>query len=215
MHLTYVGHACFLAVSDSGLRILLDPYQPGAFGGKIALAPFREPVDVVVSTHDHLDHFHMDKAFGQPVVVRETATVAGVEFAGFSLPHDAKGGAERGMVTGFRFELDGVVVFHPGDLGRPLTDAEVAAIGHVDVLLVPAGGTFTIDAAGAMAVVRAVKPAIAIPMHCRHPRVKLPLAPAEDFLDLVRGYESAGHAMRITKETLPQPTRVILMETTG
>ena len=215
MELTYVGHACFLVVSDAGTRVLLDPFQPGAFGGKIALTPFAKPVDVVVSTHDHLDHFHLDDAFGHPEVVKAAGSAAGIDFAGFPLPHDAVEGKQRGMVTGFRFVLDGVTVFHPGDLGRPLTDAEAAAIAPVDVLLLPVGGTFTVDAAGALAAMRALDPAITIPMHYRHPRVHLPLASVDDFLAKVPRHEFAGSRIRVGAGDLRRPGKVIVMETTG
>ena len=55
MKLTFIGHACFRVESDAGLRILVDPYLPGAFGGKMGLKPYLEPVDIVVSTHEHAD----------------------------------------------------------------------------------------------------------------------------------------------------------------
>ena len=46
----------------------------------------------------------------------------------------------------FIFEVGGVRIAHLGDLGHVLNDEQLAAIGAVDVLLIPVGGTFTIDA---------------------------------------------------------------------
>lgn len=189
MKLTYIGHACFLVQSQAGLRILLDPYQPYAFGGRMGLKPFYEKVDIVVSTHQHHDHFHVDEAFGNPVVVTTPATAMGIEFRGIKLPHDHSEGAERGFVTGFWFTVDGVTIFHPGDLGRPLNGEERALLGHLDVVLVPCGGTFTMGPKEAAFMVSDMKPPIAIPMHYAWPSVDLPLLPLDDFLNEVPKYE--------------------------
>jgi L-ascorbate metabolism protein UlaG (beta-lactamase superfamily) len=211
MRLTYIGHACFLAESDAGVRVLMDPYVPDTFGGRITLRPFRERVDVVTSSHAHLDHRHEDPAFGDPAYVYAPGTAAGIRFDGVPLPHDALEGAQRGLVTGFRFEVDGVTIFHPGDLGRPLTDAEAAALGRVDVLLLPVGGTFTIDPAGALRTIAVLRPAVAIPMHYLVPAVRLQLLPLDDFLALVPGFERVPvQPMRFDRATLPAPTRVLV-----
>lgn len=211
MRLTYIGHATFLAESDAGLRVLVDPFQPAAFG-KFDLRPFRERVDVVVSTHRHLDHYWIDEAFGEPAVVTATGAARGVDFQGFDLPHDDREGAVRGRVTGFRFALDGVVLFHPGDLGRPPTPAEVAAIGPVDVLLLPTGGTFTIGPRDAVETMRRLAPAFCVPMHYRNARVRLDLLPVSDFLDLAGPFETAAtQPVTFDRRRLPPPTTVLLM----
>jgi L-ascorbate metabolism protein UlaG (beta-lactamase superfamily) len=211
--LSFIGHACFLVESDSGTRILLDPYQPNAFGGKIGLRPFLEQVDVVVSTHDHLDHFHMDPAFGSPAVIRDTGTAAGIDFMGIRLPHDAEEGARRGWVTGFRFEVDGISVFHPGDLGRVLRKGEIDRLNPVDVLLVPTGGTFTLGPREAARLVQAIRPAVAVPMHYQWPSVQLPLAPLRDFLAEVPGWQAVPtQPLVLSRTTLPVPTRVMVLD---
>lgn len=211
MRLTYIGHACFLAESDAGVRVLMDPYVPNTFDGRISLRPFRERVDVVTSSHAHLDHRHEDPAFGDPAYIYAPGTAAGIRFDGIPLPHDAQEGAQRGLVTGFRFEMDGVTVFHPGDLGRPLTASEAAFVGRVDVLLLPVGGTFTIDAADALRTLEVVRPAVAIPMHYLVPAVRLTIAPIDDFLALAPGYERvADQPMQFDRATLPAPTRILV-----
>jgi len=87
-------------------------------------------------------------------------------------------------------ELDGMRVCHLGDLGQSaLRDEQIAAIGKPDVLMVPVGGHFTIDAEAAAEVVRVLDPAIVVPMHYGSPAVGLPLAPVDDFLALMEGQE--------------------------
>jgi len=200
---------------DAGPRILLDPYQPGAFQGRMGLRAFTEPVDVVVSTHDHLDHFHLDPAFGAPDVVRATATARGIEFRGVRLPHDEVEGAKRGFVMGFRFEIDGLSVVHPGDLGRVPRPEEVRALAPVDVLLLPVGGTFTVGPEEAARTVEALRPRVVVPMHFLWPTVKLALQPLDDFLAVARGrgwpIEDAASPLALRREALPADLRVIRM----
>jgi L-ascorbate metabolism protein UlaG (beta-lactamase superfamily) len=219
MELTFIGHACFLLENDAGVRVLLDPYQPGAFGGRMGLKAFLRPVDVVVSSHDHLDHFHIDPAFGTPDVVRKDCVARGIAFKGVRLPHDAEDGASRGWVTGFRFELDGVSIVHPGDLGRPPTPDEVRELAPVDVLLLPVGGTFTMGPDEAMQTIAALHPRLVIPMHYLLPSVDLPLRPVEDFLALVnhKGWaveRRSQQPMAIRKADLTSSTQVLVLSPT-
>lgn len=225
MKLRFVGHACFVCESQQGIRVLLDPYKPGAFGGRIALRPFSEQVHILASTHNHHDHFHIDSAFGSPFIVRwpgvedssstmlGTKEVLGVVFTGLRLPH---GGDEKMHVVGLLVEMDGVAVFHPGDLGRPLEPAELALLGKVDVLLLPVGGTFTIGPEEAVVLMQQVRPAIAIPMHYRMQDViDLRLRPLDDFLRIVGAYKRvAEQPVFIVKERLPQATEVWVLEPT-
>jgi L-ascorbate metabolism protein UlaG (beta-lactamase superfamily) len=78
-----------------------------------------------------------------------------------------------------------VSIAHLGDLGHQLTAAQLAAIGKVDVALVPVGGVYTVDAAGAKAVCDAIGAKWVIPMHYRHAPYGLPnIGGVEDFLAL-------------------------------
>lgn len=216
MTITYIGHACFLVESDDGLRILLDPFQPGAFGGRIGILPFKEKVDVVASTHSHADHYWMDPAFGDPEEVKGTGKAGGIEFMGLELPHGSEPGHEAGTVTGLRFEVDGISIFHPGDIGRHPTRPESDWITPLDLLLVPVGGTFTIGPAEALRTIQTLKPAVAVPMHYRTPKVDLRIGPLDDFLRLVPNHVRAPRQpVRLEKDKLPEPTRVLVMDPTN
>lgn len=228
MKLTFIGHACFLCESDAGTRVLLDPYRPGAFEGRIGLRPFLEPVDIVASTHNHLDHFHLDRAFGKPEVLRwatwthapdstvHRQVARGTEFLGMRLPHGAEPGRDAGWVTGLRFTMDGISIFHPGDLGRPLTEDEARVLGRVDVLLVPVGGTFTIGPEEALVLVKCLRPAVAIPMHYRMEQVvDLRLRPREDFLALVSdAIRVPEQPVLLERASLPAATRILVLDPT-
>jgi L-ascorbate metabolism protein UlaG (beta-lactamase superfamily) len=214
MKITFIGHACFLCESERGLRILLDPYKPFAFDGRIALKPFAERVDIVASTHNHLDHFYIDRTMGKPIIVKGSGVFSGVRFTSLKLPHGSETGKDAGYVTGLRFELDKVSVFHPGDLGRVLTEDEVRFLGNVDILLVPVGGTFTIGPSEAVELISMLRPKVAIPMHYYMEKViDLRLRPLTDFLTIVSQYEECpSHSVVFRPSNLPPATKVLVLK---
>ena len=81
---------------------------------------------------------------------------------------DDRGGALRGTNTVRIFTAGGLSAAHLGDLGHQLTVEQAAAIGPVDAVLVPVGGVYTVDAAGAKAVCDALHPRCVVPMHYHH-----------------------------------------------
>jgi L-ascorbate metabolism protein UlaG (beta-lactamase superfamily) len=183
MTIKYLGHACFLLTASDGLRVIIDPYESGAFGNALAYAPITDAADVVVVTHEHADHNFVRGVPGDPIICRASCVAHGVEFRAVPVPHDEADGSKRGVVNAFSFELDGIRVCHLGDVGAALSAPEVSALGPVDLLMVPVGGTFTVDAAGAQEIVAQLAPRIVIPMHFSTRRTTLPLASVDAFLD--------------------------------
>ena len=174
MKLTWLGHACFLLEQD-GYAILMDPYT-----GVEGYPPLEAAAHQVFCSHQHFDHNAVDQAelvpFDGPCpfTIRTVGTF-----------HDGEGGALRGPNTIHILSADGVAVAHLGDLGHPLSPEQVEAIGPLDAVLIPVGGTYTVDAAGAKAVCEALNPKCVIPMHYRHAPYGLPnVAGVEDFLSL-------------------------------
>ena len=214
MRLTYLGHASFLVENSEGTKILIDPYEPNAFDGKIRFDIYEGPVDVVVSTHDHKDHFYLDPVFGDPEVVRDSAKAAGIIFKGIKVPHDPEGGNIRGMVTAFVFDVDGINVCHLGDIGIVPDKELVEKFGHVDILLLPVGGVFTIDPAQAVETAKLLNPQGIIPMHYKHPKVGFPLASRDEFVKLSPWpvMKLGAKSLIPTPENQPDGTTVILMD---
>lgn len=167
MRIKWFGQSSFLITADSGVRVITDPYVTW---GPFKYAPVNEAADAVTVSHDHLDHNHLESISGSPVVLRSAGEreVQGVQFCGIPSFHDAHGGAERGENVIFRIVTDNVVTVHLGDLGHVADAALAAAIGPVDVLLIPVGGHYTIDAAQAGAVCEVLAPRIIVPMHFRN-----------------------------------------------
>jgi L-ascorbate metabolism protein UlaG (beta-lactamase superfamily) len=147
-----------------------------------------EGVDLVLVTHEHLDHNGVSAIGGDPTLLRATAgrheSPIG-EVVGVASEHDPSAGTERGPNTIFVFELDGLRVAHFGDFGQTeLRPEQREAIGGVDMILIPVGGGFTIGASQAAKIVEALEPRWVVPMHYRTPRVNF-LETEEEFLDLM------------------------------
>ena len=214
MKLKYLGHACFLATAADGTKVLMDPYRSGAFGNAIRYGPIEETVDIVLTSHDHEDHGWVQDLPGSPAVFkREGAREAkGIAIRGIAAFHDSSAGSQRGKNIIFCFTMDGVRICHCGDLGHVLSDEQAKEIGAVDVLLVPVGGFFTIDARGADQVVQKLQPKITIPMHYKTSKANMPIALVDDFL---KGKTNARHhgspEIEITPETLPSEPQIIVL----
>jgi len=162
----YLGHAAFVITSDRGVKVITDPYgtSPDLTYGEITGS-----ADIVTVSHDHLDHCNVAAVKGNPEVLRRAAssTVKGIKFKGITSYHDHAGGRMRGGNVIFCFEVDGVKVCHLGDLGHRLDDKQTAEIDGVDILLIPVGGYYTIDAKIATEVCNQLKPGVIFPMHYR------------------------------------------------
>jgi len=179
MKIKYLAHATFLITSDSGTRIVTDPYE---ISDAFKHGEIKETADIVTVSHDHHDHNNVAAVKGNPQVVRGTTEVKGIKFKAIATTHDDKGGSERGKNTIFCFEVDGIKVCHAGDLGHLLTDNQVVEVGKVHVLIIPVGGFFTVDARVAGEVCDQVRTRVIIPMHYKTDKIELPIGGVEEFL---------------------------------
>ena len=155
MRISWLGHACFM-VEHEGYRVVLDPFcdVPGCRDTSVE-------AEKVLCSHGHYDHHYTDGVTlhggkESPFTVETVATC-----------HDEKGGTLRGENTVHCLRAGGLSVVHLGDLGHLLSEEQAAALRGCDALLIPVGGTYTLDAAGAVAVVQKLQPRVVIPMHYR------------------------------------------------
>ncbi len=164
-----------------------------------------EGVDLLLITHEHLDHNGVEAIAGEPVVLRSTAgrleSPIG-EVVAVASEHDEQAGTARGPNTIFVFTLDGLRVAHFGDFGQAaLRPEQRAAIGELDLAILPVGGGPTIGAAGAAAIVEEIGPRWVVPMHYRTARVSF-LETAEEFLALIGRVELLSEPVFETAELL-------------
>ena len=179
MKLQYLGHSCFRLISEMGTTIVTDPYNNQMIGYEMACVR----CDVVTMSHHHADHDCMDSIVGNPAVLDEEIACAADDIAvtSYSTFHDEVKGAKRGKNLVFCFLVDGIKVVHMGDIGC-LDENIVGKIKNCDVLLLPVGGTFTVDAVGAKWYVDRVKPKIVIPMHYKTEEHSFTVDGVEKFL---------------------------------
>ena len=156
MKITWYGHSCFRLESVYG-SVVFDPYEDG-FPKGLRLPPLE--ADLVICSHSHGDHCAEGRI---SLTGREPECRTEQLFTW----HDAEGGAKRGMNTVTVVSMEGLRVAHLGDLGHELSAPQLRALGHIDALMLPVGGFYTIDAATARRVADAVSPNIVIPMHYR------------------------------------------------
>ncbi len=215
MKIKWYGHASFLITSDDGVKIITDPYEPGAYDGGIAYKPIEDAADIVTVSHDHADHNYVQGIKGNPAVVKGPGSheAGGISFKGYATFHDPSEGAERGENTMFVFTVDGVTVCHAGDLGHVLKAADAEALGSIDVLLLPIGGVFTLDPGEATEVMNLLKPKVLIPMHFKTPACGFPIADVAEFLEGKSSVERVGTPeISLSKDSLPHPIHVAVLE---
>ena len=174
MKLTWYGHSCFLLETAEGSAVF-DPYAPGSVPGWL-LPPVT--ADAALCSHGHGDH---NWAEGVTLTGREPR----FRVEALHTWHDEAQGALRGDNTIHVVEAEGKRVAHLGDLGHELSPEQLRALGRVDVLMIPVGGFFTIDAATAQRVAKAIGAPVVIPMHYRGADFGYDkIGPVEDFLAL-------------------------------
>ena len=215
MKIKWYGHAAFLITSDQGLKIIIDPYEPGAFGGQLSYGKINDQAEIVLTSHDHADHNYTKDIPGSPQIIKGSGskTIKGISIKGISTYHDSSKGSERGTNTIFAIKLDNIQLCHLGDLGHLLSDKDLAEIGPVDILLIPVGGFFTIDSKEATRVAEQIKPKILIPMHFKTEKCGFPISPVEDFLKGKTNIKRAkASEATFDKANLPQQIEIVVLE---
>ena len=214
MDITYLGHSSF-KLRGKGATVVTDPYDSAMVGLKF---PKHIEGDIVTVSHNHEDHNAVSQVEGTPYVVKGPGEyeIKGVGVVGLPVFHDDVQGASRGKNTIYRIEIDGVAIVHLGDVGHALTSGQVDSLDGVDVLFVPVGGIYTIDAGQAVAIIHEVEPSIVIPMHYGRPELNQKsfgeLAPLATFLKEI-GKEGQPQAkFSITKDKIPEELQVVVLE---
>ena len=151
MVIQWYGQSCF-KIQSGDLTLVVDPYSK-----EIGLTPPRFRADAVLVTHGHFDHSNSESLTGEPFLISGPGEfeVRGVYIFGMETFHDEAEGRERGMNTVYKIKMEDIRILHLGDFGeKELRNETLEKIGDVDVLLVPVGGKYTIDAEAAAQVVK-------------------------------------------------------------
>lgn len=214
MKIKWLAHSAFLITADSGTRIVTDPYVTNE---RHRHGDISETAEIVTVSHSHGDHNNVAAVKGNPLVL-DSADIQGVKDESIKIKtimtaHDDSGGSQRGANIIFCFEIDGVNICHCGDLGHLLTDEQVKAIGRVDVLMIPVGGTFTVDGTAATRVCEQLKPRIILPMHYLTDKISIPIGKPDDFLNGKNNVTQVGSSeIEIRLDALPVTPRIIMLQ---
>ncbi|MDO4983098.1 MAG: MBL fold metallo-hydrolase [Eubacteriales bacterium] len=199
MKLTWYGHSCFGLYSADG-SVIFDPYSPASVPG-ISLPELT--ADAVICSHFHGDH-------GYEQGVKLTGEKPRFSVTRLDTFHDGVRGALRGKNTVSAVDAEKMRIVHMGDIGHMLSSKQLEKLGSVDVLMIPVGGHYTVDARTAREIVDALKPRIVIPMHYRGEGFGYDvISTADEFVSLsenVRYYDT--NELEISPDT-PKITAVL------
>lgn len=182
MKIQWLGHAAFRLTESTGSSIITDPFKASAVGYAMAYAS----AGAVTSSHAHSDHNNFEGVKGSPIIINTTGIfdVNGISVHGLATAHDNADGSIRGKNIVYKFGLDGVTVCHLGDIGEECSPELIEQLIPVNILLIPVGGNYTIDAEQAKEYVDNIMPDIVIPMHYKTKHCEMEIDKVDPFLKL-------------------------------
>ena len=220
MKIKWLAHASFL-IEGEGNRIITDPYEPNEI---MDLPPVTEPADIVIrSSDDDEAHCFVDtippgfELVTATEIVDSGATVNGVDFQAVWAQESVKHKEVVRDNAMYRFRLEGITITHMGDVGNPLSEAQMEALADTDILLALAGGPPTIELDDLHQVIERLRPKVVIPMHYRIPGPNFHMLPVTAFTNhypnsMVDWMETSE--VEFTRTSLPDDTRIVVLEPT-
>jgi L-ascorbate metabolism protein UlaG (beta-lactamase superfamily) len=211
MKISWLGHACFLLESDSGTKIITDPYEQGSYSGAIGYGPINIEPHIVTVSHQHADHNYIEDFSGKAEIVDKPGKfkIKDVEIEGIQTYHDEQSGTQRGKNIIFLFTISNLRIAHFGDIGT--LDIDYERLKNIDIVLIPVGGTFTIDAQQATAVLSELTPKIAIPMHFKTPKLGFDIEGVEEFLKDKQEWERRD-VLEVTPQNINSFKKIVVLE---
>ena len=211
MIFTCIGHAKFLIELENGLRIVTDPYDAGC---GYPVTPVK--ADVVLVSHGHHDHSAVETIPGAPRVIDKAGAYDlgdGVTVTAVEAFHDDAEGAKRGKTLLFSIRAEGLNAVHLGDLGHIPTAEQIEELGPVDVLMVPVGGFYTIDAVQAKETAEKLSAKVILPMHYKTcANADWPIATVMDFTGLYDVPAEDLNLLRVARDDMMcQPKVAVLL----
>lgn len=205
MIITWLGHSCFKLqdkVGPDGVTVVTDPYDK-----ETGLKMPSIEADIVTVSHNHHDHNNVEALRGNPFVIDCAGEYdfKGVLVEGIDSFHDEEEGKSRGSNIIYRIEVEDISIVHLGDLGHILDNTQLEKLVGTDILIVPVGGKYTLDAKKAVEVISQIEPRIVIPMHYQTKDLKMDGLDSIDKFVKELGIEpSYEEKLKISKKDLPQ-----------
>ncbi|MBU1045536.1 MBL fold metallo-hydrolase [Patescibacteria group bacterium] len=216
MDILWHGQSCFeirVPLNQNEKKtIVIDPFSPEDIGFKIPSLT----ADILLITHQHADHNNIKAVKGSPFLIDGPGEyeAGGIFIQGIPASHGSIDKEDLGDITIYTIEAEGVKLCHLSDLNQnELTPEQVEAIGDIDILMIPIGGTYTIDGAGASKIINQIEPKIVMPMHYKLPGLKVNLKDIGNFLK-VMGQENieAQSSFKVKKQGLPAEMKIVVLK---
>lgn len=210
MNINWYGQSCFRIEAKEG-SVLIDP-----FSKEIGLKPPKIKDDLILVSHQHRDHNNTGDANPEAIIIDGPGEYEkmGVAVKGILSYHDNEEGKERGLNTIYTIKAEEMTVCHLGDLGQnELTNEQIESIGDVDILMIPIGGTYTLNYEKAIKVIGQIEPKIIIPMHYKIKDLKIELDGPEKFVKELGLAPEKTDKYKIVKKNLPpEEVKLVLLE---
>jgi L-ascorbate metabolism protein UlaG (beta-lactamase superfamily) len=215
MEITWYGHSCFRLTERNFATVVTDPFDHKSIG----YDALRLRADIVTVSHDAAGHNHRDAVKGTSHVIDGPGEfeIGGVFITGVQT-ESGSSGKKKTAVNGNRntlyvFDYDGITVAHLGDLQQVPSQAEIEALGTVNVALVPVGGGGGLNAAKAAEVISLLEPNLVVPMHYATPDTRLSLESLNKFIkEMGLSKPQTQPSLKVTRSGLPDETHVIVLD---
>lgn len=212
MEITWYGHSCFRLAERGTATVVTDPHDNHLTG----YGPQNLSADIVTISQDDPEHNYLEAVKGEPYIISGPGEyeVRGVFITGIHMGAHKGDGSEKngGKYTLFAFDFDTVKVVHLGGLDRIPTQAEIEAIGTVNIAILPIEEGRSLSASKATEVISLLEPNIVIPIYDDP-------TGAHRSDSLTRFLKEMGineitplPLLKIASSSLPQETQVVLLE---
>jgi len=103
--------------------------------------------------------------------------VADFDIFGIAAQRHLDSEADGKISTMYRMEIGEVRIAVIGNIYEKLSEDQLEKIGAIDILIIPVGGNgYTLDATGAISVIRKIDPRLVIPVHYNDTQLKYEVA---------------------------------------
>ncbi len=212
MEITWYGHFCFRMMERGMAAVVCDPFDHKIVG----YDPLKLKADIVTVSIDNAEHNFTTSVKGDPHLITGPGEfeIGGVFITGVQTNGHAKKSEDEPRNTLYVFDYNGLTVAHFGQIDRVPTQAEVEALGPVNIALIPVGDATSLNAAKAAEVISLIEPNIVIPMHYATDGSQIQLDELNKFLKEM-GISETEHVPLLkmsSSTTLPEETRVIVLD---
>jgi L-ascorbate metabolism protein UlaG (beta-lactamase superfamily) len=207
MQIFWHGFSCIRIEATHGdqqASLVTDPYtNESGLRFPRTLAP-----DVVALTHEDDKRFPTDAFTNEPFIIRSPGEFEVNGIFAYAIPLRTPEDKYPFDLM-YRFEIEGMSVGFLGGLKRSLTDEEVAALGNIDILLLPVGGGDKLTAKQAVDIIKTVEPRMVVPLAYHVEGIKEKLGTADAFCKELVCKREDGNKLKISKKDLPSDDLVV------